>query len=66
MEKRTEMKFADYLKKCIEFVENVSNRNILSGMGELIDEKQKDWAKSKLKKDTVFLLKLMLDNEGNK
>ena len=66
VEKRTEMKFANYLKKCIEFVENVSNRNILSGMGELIDEKQKDWVKSKLKKDTVFLLKLMLDNEGNK
>ena len=60
------MKFADDRKKCIEFVENVSNRNILSGMGELIDEKQKDWVKSKLKKDTVFLLKLMLDNEGNK
>ena len=64
VEKRTEMKFADYLKKCIEFVENVSNRNILSGMGELVDEKQKAWTKSKIKKDTAFLLKLMLDNEG--
>ena len=64
VEKRTEMKFADYLKRCIEFVENVSDRNILSGMGELIDEKQKAWVKSKLKKDTAFLLKLMLDNEG--
>jgi len=63
VEKRTEMKFADYLKKCIEFVENVPDRGILSGMGELIDEKQKAWIKSKLKQDTTFLLKLMLENE---
>ncbi len=63
VEKRTEMKFVDYLKKCIEFVENVPERGILSGMGELINEKQKAWVKSKLKQDTVFLLKLMLDNE---
>jgi len=62
VEKRTEMKFADYLKKCIDFVENIPNRGILSGMGELINEKQKAWVKSKLKKDTAFLLKLMLDN----
>jgi predicted nucleotidyltransferase component of viral defense system len=63
VEKRTEMKFTDYLKKCIEFVENIPDRGILSGMGELINEKQKYWVKSNLKKDTVFLLKLALDNE---
>jgi predicted nucleotidyltransferase component of viral defense system len=63
VEKRTKMKFKDYLKECIKFVEDVSERGILSGMGELINEKQKAWVKSKLKKDTVFLLKLMLDNE---
>jgi len=62
VQQRTGMKFADYLKKCIEFVEKIPDRNILSGMGELIDEKQKAWVKSKLKQDTVFLLKLMLDN----
>ncbi len=61
VEKRTEMKFTDYLKKCIEFVENVPDRGFLSGIGELINEKQKVLAKSRLKKDTVFLLKLMLD-----
>jgi len=63
VEKRTEMEFTKYLEKCIKSVENISNRGILSGMGELIDGKQKDWVKSKLKQDTVFLLKLMLDNE---
>jgi len=64
VEKRTEMKFTDYLKKCIKFVENIPDRGILSGMGELINEKQKYWVKSNLKKDTIFLLKLRMENEG--
>ncbi|MFH1671472.1 MAG: nucleotidyl transferase AbiEii/AbiGii toxin family protein [Candidatus Portnoybacteria bacterium] len=63
VEKRTEIKFADYLKKCVKFVKNIPDRGILSGMGELIKEEQKDWVKSNLKQDTVFLLKLMLDSE---
>lgn len=63
VEKRTGMNFKDHLKKCISFVESLSDRNILSGMGELLDEKQKAWAKTNLKKDTVFLLKIRLDQE---
>ena len=63
VEKRTKIKFVDYLKKCIKFIEGISSRNILSGMGELIDKKQKVWVKSKLQQDVIFLLKLMLDNE---
>ncbi len=63
IEKRTKMRFADYLKKCIKFVEEIPTRGILSGIGELVNEKQKAWVKSKLKEDTIFLLKLMLDNE---
>lgn len=64
VEERTKMRFADYLQKCINFVENISNRNILFGIGELINEKQKIWIKSKLMQDTIFLLKLILENEG--
>jgi len=60
VEKRTELKFADYLKKCIRFVENVPDQGILSGMGEVLDRKQKLWAKTNLKNDVLFLLKLML------
>ncbi len=63
VEERMEMKFVGYLQKCIKFVENFSDNKILAGMGELLDEKQKIWVKTKLKKDTVFLLKLMLDNQ---
>jgi len=63
VEKRTKIDFSLYLKKCIKFIENIPNRNILSGIGELINEKQKGWVKLRLKKDTIFLLKLMLENE---
>jgi predicted nucleotidyltransferase component of viral defense system len=64
VEKRTKMPFKNYLKKCISSLEKMSARNILSGMGELLDEKQKVWAKSNLKNDVIFLLKILLDNEG--
>jgi hypothetical protein len=32
-------------------------------MGELLDEKQKAWAKTNLRKDTVFLLNVRLEQE---
>jgi predicted nucleotidyltransferase component of viral defense system len=63
VEKRTGMNFKDYLKECIEFIDSLSDRNILSGMGELLDEKQKAWARTNLRKDTVFLLKVRLEQE---
>jgi len=63
VEKRTRINFKYHLKKCIAFVESLSDRNILSGMGELLDEKQKAWAKTNLRKDTVFLLKVRLEQE---
>ncbi len=66
VEKRTAIKFIDYLKKCINFVDNISDREILAGIGELLDEKQKTWVKTKLKTDTIFLLRLMLDSEKTK
>ena len=65
VEKRMDMKLVDYLQKCIKFVENFPDNKILTGLGELLDEKQKVWVKAKLKTDTIFLLKLMLDNKKN-
>jgi predicted nucleotidyltransferase component of viral defense system len=63
VEKRTKMEFRDYLKKCVKFVESMGDRGILAGMGELMDEKQKAWVKTNLKKDTAFLLKVRLEQE---
>jgi len=61
IEKRTELSMQNFLKKCINLLENLSDRGILSGIGELVDEKQKAWVKSKLRSETIFLLKLKLD-----
>ena len=62
VESRAKMSFQDLLQKCIDLLEKTSDRNILSGMGELLDEKQKDWAKKKLRTEAIFLLKLLLNN----
>ena len=63
VEKRTKLSFREFLMECILKMEKLPEGSILSGVGELLDEKQKVWAKINLKKDTIFLLKLMLDSE---
>ena len=44
-------------------MEKFNDRNILGGMGELLTEKQKAWAKAKLKSEALFSFRLALDNE---
>jgi predicted nucleotidyltransferase component of viral defense system len=61
VEERAGMSFENVLKKCIELLEKMNNRDILVGLGELLTESQKDWARAKLKEETIFLLKAKLD-----
>lgn len=63
IEQRTNMSYKDFLQICINDLEKMSNRNILSGIGELLDDKQKAWAKTHLIPETLFYLKLALSNE---
>lgn len=58
VEARTEMPYPDFLDKCIILVEKTPNRSILSGIGELLDEQQKVWAKNHLRDELLFQLKL--------
>jgi hypothetical protein len=51
-----------FLQKCIDVLEGMSDRGILSGIGELLDVKQKLWAKTKLRSETIFLLRLRLES----
>lgn len=60
IEKRAKMKFSQYLQYCIKFLEKYDS-NILFGLGELLDEKQKSRVKENLLEDTIFQLKLRLD-----
>ena len=43
-------------------LEEMNDNNILSGIGELITEKQKAWIKAKLKLETILQLKLRLES----
>lgn len=60
VEKRAGISYPEVLKKCVTQVEKITDRNLLRGLGELLTEKQKDWARTKLKSDVIFLLKLAL------
>ena len=40
-----------------QIIRNLALASILSGLGELIDNKTKDWVKKNLIEDTIFLLK---------
>lgn len=64
IKQRTALNYKDFLQHCLSSLEKMSNRNILSGLGELLDEKQKAWVKTKLKSETIFYLKLALQNES--
>ena len=63
VESRSGMSFKDTLAKCIKMLEEMDNKHILDGLGELISSSQKDWARDKLRNQTIFLLKINLDNE---
>ena len=63
VEKRSGMSFHKLLTTCIKRLEKMNNNRILSGVGELLTPNQKQWAKTKLKKEVIALLKLRLENE---
>ena len=63
VEQRTSRSFSDFLQTCIERLEKMSDQNILAGVGELLDTKQKTWAKQHLRSETIFLLKLLYEGE---
>jgi len=58
VEKLAQMSLDQLLGKCITKLENIDNRHILDGVGEFLTTSQKDWAKAKLREETIALLKL--------
>lgn len=63
VEERAKMPFGKVLAKCMELLEKMEDRHILNGLGELLLKSQKDWARVKLRTETIFLLKLILEGE---
>ena len=56
VESRMGMPLQDYLQRCIDTVEQMSDKSIMNGLGELTDGEMKKFAKTKLRKETVALL----------
>ncbi len=62
VENRAQMPFDLLVKKCITQLERMDNRHILDGVGELLTTGQKNWARAKLREETIALLKLRLES----
>ena len=61
IEKRTSLSKEQFLQACIDNLDSMSDRGILSGVGELLGSVQKEWVKRNLRSETIFLLKLKLE-----
>jgi predicted nucleotidyltransferase component of viral defense system len=61
IQQRTGLSMKQFVQKCIIVLEAMSNRGILSGIGELLDPKQKLWVKENLRAETIFLLNMKLE-----
>ncbi len=64
VETRSGLSFEKTLEKCIQQMEKMDNRQILVGLGEALTGSQKDWARAKLKPETIFLLKARIASES--
>jgi len=62
VEKRAGKSFNQVVKNCISQLEKMDNHDVLTGIGELLTPSQKDWAKAKLRQETVSLLQLQMEN----
>jgi len=56
VENRMKLPFLDYLQLCIDSLNMLSGKNLLNGIGDMIDEKMKHFVRTKLGADTIMLL----------
>ncbi len=60
---RMNLSLSDLVIKAIAQLENMPNKNILDGLGELLTESHKMWAREKLRIDTIQLLQLFRESQ---
>ncbi len=61
VESRMEMPYSNYLQKCIETLESMNDEGLLQGLGELMDNDLKNFVRTKLRTETIGLLKFYKD-----
>ena len=58
VEVRMNLPFADYIQSCIDSLEATSDKGMLNGLGELMNEETKKFVRTKLRSDTIDLLRM--------
>lgn len=53
----SKIELEEYLQSCIDRLETVKDSTILRGMGELMDNKMKQFVRSKLRAETIEYLR---------
>ena len=57
VESRMEIPLAEYIQKCINHLETINDKGLLNGLGELKDEDMTKFVRTKLREETISLLK---------
>jgi hypothetical protein len=57
VESRMKAPFAEYVQQCIDLLESMNDRGLLQGLGELMDSSMKKFVQTKMRSETISLLK---------
>ena len=57
IELRMNITYTDYLQRCIDSLELMNDRGLLQGLGELMDVGMKKFVRTKMRSETIGLLK---------
>jgi predicted nucleotidyltransferase component of viral defense system len=58
VESRMNVPLADYIQKCIDRLEQVNDKSLLQGAGELMDDEMKKFVRTKLRTETIGFLRI--------
>lgn len=56
VETRMKMPMSDYIQKCIKQLQSMTDKGMLNGLGELMDDEMKKFVRTELRKETISLL----------
>lgn len=57
VESRMNMPLSDYLQKCINTLESMSDKGMLNGLGELVDNDMKNFVRTRIRTETIQLVR---------
>ncbi|MEK7111354.1 MAG: hypothetical protein AAB856_02050, partial [Patescibacteria group bacterium] len=63
---KTGLSLVKALEQAIKKINDINKNQILQGLGELLDVKQKIWVREKLTEETMFYLRLYQEMYGKR